>query len=248
MRPFSCICLVRKFVRSAGPLVLLAAALVGCSLSDYERAMDAQQLRMDYMDELEKAVTAEPITWPPKKEGDKTALSQSEIFFRPLAGISTTWEKPGAEKLPLNRYRSTVKSLAFKDVLVNAAKTKTLEEFKKDTLKALGMSNSPPKPKLEVGKELGEPMEFEFYHDDRAGSPYVYFRSDQACQVAIVYRPAQGATAGALKQMEPIINYSLATLALGPMANKKIATRKPAPGTKPAPKTNVAPSTGSASS
>jgi hypothetical protein len=206
---------------------------------------------MDYMDELEKAVAPDPISWPPKKEGDTkkeadtTALSQSEIFFRPLAGFSTTWEKPGAEKLPLNRYRPTVKSLPFKDVLVSAAKgTVTAKQFQDDTFKALGISKRPEKRAVQVGKELGQPMEFDFYHDERAGSPYVYFRGDQGYQVAIVYRPAQGATSAALKQWEPNMEYSLATLALGGMANKKISTWKSAQGTKPAPKVNVAPSPG----
>jgi hypothetical protein len=202
--------------------------------------MEYQQARIAALEEQEKAITPDPIVWPAKKEGDTTALVQTEIFFRLLNGISTTPDRqPLAGKVPIYRYKATSNGFAFSDVLVGAIKSVAADQFKKDVLKQLKITANVLQPR-ELGQQLGQPITFDYYHDERGNNPYVYFHDGHGYLVVVVYRPAPKATTSQLKQIEPILEYSLATLTLGPAANRKVATWKSTQN-KPPPK--VAPST-----
>src|SRR5262245_55562348 len=112
-----------RFIRLVVPFLLLAGAPVGCGwLADYEKAMEDQQRRIDYLDQQDKAVT-DPINWPAKKkETDQEAIAPSEIFFRPLKGVFPNPEKTPEAKI-FQRFRAAERTPIFRDVLVCAAKT-----------------------------------------------------------------------------------------------------------------------------
>src|SRR5437016_1138460 len=76
----------RRFARIAGPLFVLAASIVGCSLSEYEEAMKFQQDKAKYFDEQTQNTTKKSIDWPDKPKDEKEAkeaIAENEIYFRP---------------------------------------------------------------------------------------------------------------------------------------------------------------------
>jgi hypothetical protein len=220
-----------KLGRFTVSFMLLAFALAGCSLSDYESAMKSQQDRADYQDRQDQVVSAEPIAWtPPQKQGDAAAVGQNDLFYRPLKGISATADKDLVAKM-LVRYKAIPRSKPFKEMLVAAEKNiPTDDDFRKKVLKALEMSNPTSTPKPEIGAETGRPMRFDYYHTSRPGSSYVYFYNDQGFHIAIAYRPVQDATEQELRPTEAAMDYSLATLAVGLQASKRATFWKKSQG------------------
>jgi hypothetical protein len=220
------------FGKLTAPLGLLAAALVGCSLSDYEKQMEYQQQRVDYMERLDKAVTPEPIAWPEPKVDPKATSAEkkamawmepirpNEIFFRLPSGFLTSPDQTPEAKI-FQRFKTKDKNSPYKEILVAAMRTADEKKFQDDVRARLRIKSSELKPKPGVGKESGRPIDFQECYDERPGSPIVYLRSDESIHVAIVYRPAADATDTALGQMAEKIDYSLATLALGSQASKR---------------------------
>jgi hypothetical protein len=216
-------------VRLIALSLFLGAVLIGCSLSDYEKTMEYQQQRVDYLDRQAQAITRESIGWPERKQAgpDATqaekqealeALSSSEIYFRPPIGYLTSPNKAVQKKI-FQQFKATDNKLPYDDILIAAARTSKQEKFRDDVCSRLKikMKPEPYKPGL-LGKEVGNPVDFDYCYDDYGTK--VFFRADQGIQVAIAFRPGQEVTDEKLRAMEAKIDYSLPTLSLGLLARR----------------------------
>jgi hypothetical protein len=226
----------RRWLPAGG---LLAALAVGCGLSDYQAEMRATQEQVERFDE-ERQLLGDPLDPPLKrvvtkdtgKEQKEKVISYS-FFLRPPAGIRTTSEldpvgglmyrypragvAPGA-KTGLDVPLTAVTPGGFADVFL-AFGTEPAAAFVDKVVKALPPNADPVLGRRQEVKVPNReaPLEFEVreFNDARAAWS-VWAHTEGNATVAVVFRTEKGKKPTLTRAVE----FSLATLAMGPEADK----------------------------
>jgi hypothetical protein len=231
--------LIEANCRGLAALLVVALLLVaGCALSDYEAQMDKEQNRLKTWDLETEYLMANPLKVP-KSEDAETAVRPDEIFFRAPKGTTTT---PFRNDGPLHVYRHG----SGGEILFAAIKTsdpKKREEardtFRTDIFKAFPAAMDRGRSKDLQPDPERPPMHFEGYQLQLENQPtvYLYFYTTELYTVAIGFRVMR--TVYMQVSFDTLIDYSLGSLLVGPLAVQKHRTWKPPIEPVPPPKTGT---------
>jgi hypothetical protein len=221
---------------------LLTASLLllesGCGLDHYEQQMEREQQRLQYLDDQNQNLEANPLKWPEKKGEDKEAVGDKDFFFRPPKGISTT-----PEPMPMGmfyRYSSTDPTGNLQDLLVAFALSREgTEKFRNEVLRNLesfGLRAAGPIKSREAGLPIGQPIRYDFYElqgppNQAGGSVYFYHEpasGDAEYQVALVFRGTPSSPGG-IPNDSAVMELTLGSLRVGNVARIRFSQYKPAP-------------------
>lgn len=209
-------------------LLLAALALAaGCGLSEYGKLMEAEQKRLQQMDEQAKLL-GDPAELPVKG---------AEVFLLLPKGIAPRAELFGEvvyrfSRNPYGRYSSggpDNQVAPIQEVYVGASPGGKLDEFVQKVLQPFGTTGG--KPGKKVINPLGRAaMQFDWINFEDANNPPSAYQSffatlpgAQPVQVAVIFRmPKDQSENQSQKQLiDKAIDASLQTLAVGPDAEQE---------------------------
>jgi hypothetical protein len=174
--------------------IALAGLLPGCGLDEYEKQMEYQQQRLDYLEEENKLLEPQSLNLPPVKEGSKIVLPSTDFFFRPPRGISTTaGERPLSNLLYSFSPGASLQKPLIISILAAMAKPDVKnpkDPFKIDVLSVLSITSKSMSIKRVQTPTGRKPVDLEFYEDKspREVTRAYFNKSDPLCEAVVVIR------------------------------------------------------------
>lgn len=201
----------RDFICRCVAILVLAVGLLGCGLSEYEKKMETELERLEYLD-AEASYLAAPVKFVGKDEKDATVQSK-DVFVRPPRGIT---DKADAKTIGTMLYSYPARGKSpFKDVLVAATKTKKDDEFRREVMSPLGgvKELTPKTYEHKANNHTVKVRQTKVEDTVTKTTSFVNFYQEGGVQLAVVFRVDSDNTtnAQAIKMME----YSLNALAAG---------------------------------
>jgi hypothetical protein len=140
------------------------------------------------------------------KIGEYELADSDDFFFRPPKGIKSNPEPPPEGILFV--YPSA--SGAFEKMYLCAVKTDKSARFQADFLQSLKM----PGVKF-IDAKYGK-VEVKYYHSEGKKNPYLYVYETSSFMVGIALFPGETTSSESGGNVDEILKYSLASLAIGP--------------------------------
>ncbi len=222
--------------------------MVGCGLSEYGKLMEAEQKRLQSLDE-EAKLLGEPAELPVKAQAgagaqpskpldlflrlpkgiSPRAESVNEVLFRfsrpPSYGYGGRYSSGGADQPP-----------PFQEVYIGVAAGSKAEDFQGKVLQPFGATPGTPGKKI-VHPPGRDRMEFVWINFEDTGNPpsayqsfFITIPGVQPVQVAVIFRtPKDQAQTPAITKG---IDATLQTLAVGPEAEQQRKRYVPSKPTK----------------
>jgi hypothetical protein len=217
----------------------LTGLLAGCGLDEYEKQMEYQQQRLDYLEEENKLLEPQSMKVPPIKDGSKIVIPETDFFFRPPKGISTVAGERPVSNL-LYAFEPTASSQKSFIIKIMAAMAKpdlksTKDPFKAEVLAVLGITGKPtPKNvRTPTGRKQVDLEVFEEKTPREVTRAY-FNRTDPLCEAVVVVRmtPAGATNPDTVQALER----ALGTFMTGTAAFNQHRVYNPVAGEFKAPK------------
>ena len=216
--------------------------VTGCGVSDYQDKMIQEHEMLLYLDRQAKTLDV-PLKVSDRTEKDKdgkeyVALRGKDVFVRPPKGIRVDPEKKPPQQYGnlLQQYLPAPRATTgpFKEVCV-AASTKSLEDFRKDVVRAYGVDKDVNPSKVTVERGPGQnPLTFQQVRieaDNGTNEWIINFLPDPKIKLAVAFKVSKGDT-----QHSDTMKMSLASVAVGNSARQQWGSFKaPSSATTAAP-------------
>jgi hypothetical protein len=213
----------------------LTSLLPGCGLDEYEKQMEYQQQRLDYLEEENKLLEPQSMKLPPIKDGSKIDIPETDFFFRPPKGISTVAGERPASGL-LYTFEPTASSQKSSIIKIMAAMAKrdlksTKDSFKADVLAVLGITGKPTikNVRTPTGRKQVDLEVFEEQTPKEITRAY-FNKTDPLCEAVVVIRMTPAGAA------DPALEKALGTFMTGTAAFNQHRVYNPVAGEFKAPK------------
>jgi len=187
-------------------------ALTGCELSKYEEKMYEATKGVKQAEEENKHLD-NPVVLPQgtAKIGEYELADSDDFFFRPPKGIKSNAEPPPDGILFV--YPSA--SGDFEKMYLCAVKTDKSAKFQTDFLQSLKMAGV-KFTDVKYGK-----VEVKYYHSEGKKNPYLYLYETSSFMVGIALFPGETSGSDSGGNIDKTLEYSLASLAIGPQGYER---------------------------
>lgn len=216
--------------------VAMGGFLSGCGLDEYEKQMEYQQQRLDYLEEENRLLEPQSLTVPPVKDGaGKIVLPSTNFFFRPPKGFSiVAGERPLSNLL--YTFAPTVSSQRLSIISIMAAMAKpdpqnVKDPFQTDVLSVLNINGKRTirAVRTPTGRKAVDLDVFEEATSKEITRAY-FNKTDPLCEGVVVVRMTP---AGA---SDPALEKAIGTFMTGKAALSQHQVYNPVAGGSKAPK------------